>query len=262
MRICLFIFAFILFCPGPGAAQEENWRLLAPGLHFSRLEAHTASGSGSPNLFILRISPQLYRFQILYSPPEQKSARAWQEESNAVVVCNIGQYDKNFNYLGLLVKDGFTWSHLVAGQQGLFLAGPSIPGLPEARILDLRYSAFKEEQNPYTQAAQSLMLVDRYGQVRVRRSDKAAHRSLLGQDEQGNIIIIVSEGRHTLRELADFLTSLPWLREIMCMDGGAEAQLVIKTGDYYFESHGLPQILPDMPWPVGELPMALAVFPR
>jgi uncharacterized protein YigE (DUF2233 family) len=262
MRIRLLLFFLILLCPGPVTAQEEGWRFLAPGLHFRQMEASTASGSGSPNLFILRISPDFYRFQILYSPPQQKSASDWQAESGATVVCNIGQYDKNFNYLGLLVKNGFIYSRLAPNQQGLFLAEPSIAGLAEARILDLRYSAFNEEQNPYTQAAQSLMLVDRYRQVRVRRSDKTAHRSLLGQDEQGNIVIIISEGRHTLRELADFLAAVPWLREIMCMDGGAEAQLVIKTDNYYFESYGMPQILPDMPWPASQLPMALAVFPR
>jgi predicted NBD/HSP70 family sugar kinase len=69
---------------------------------------------------------------------------------------------------------------------------------------------------------------------------------------------MVREGRHTLRELAGFLSTLPWLSEIMCMDGGSEAQLVIKSENYNFAWHGLPQSLPDLPWPAARLPAALA----
>ncbi|MDR1396609.1 MAG: phosphodiester glycosidase family protein [Desulfarculales bacterium] len=261
MRLRLLIFIFLLSCPLPAGA-EEDWRLLSPGLHFRRLEAPTASGSGSPALWVLRIAPQLYRFQILHTPPRRNAAAVWQKESRAIMVCNLGQYDENFNYLGLLVKDGHISSRLSGKQQGLFLAEPSEPGLPQARILDLRYSAFNEDHNPYTQAAQSIMLLDRYGQIRVRQSARAAHRSLLGQDRQGNIIVIVSEGRHTLWELAGFLSTLPWLGEIMCMDGGSEAQLVIATENYNFSWHGVPQSLPDLPWPAARLPVALAVYPR
>ena len=252
---------FLLIYPAWAGAQE-NWRNLAPGMEVCQISANTPSGSGSPNLQVLRIDPARYRFQVLYDPPNNFTAATWREESRALLVCNIGQYDKNLHSLGLLVKDGIVYSPLVANQQGLFLAETDDPSLPPARILDMRYSAFDEKHNPYLQAAQSLMLLDRYGQIRVRQSNRLAHRTLLGQDDNGNIIIMISEGRHTLWELAQYLSGVGWLRELMCMDGGSEAQLAIKVNDYSYERYGAPQSLPDLPWPAAKLPMALAIFAR
>ncbi len=261
MRTWVIVLLSLIFAV-PAQAQTPAWQSLQPGLEMAYLEARTASGSGSPELLFLRIDPSRYRFQILYNPPESLSAHHWLEQSQALVVCNIGQYDERRNYLGLLVKDGFVYSQLAGNQSGLFMAENDDPKQPQARVLDIRYSAFDARLNPYKQVAQSLMLLDRYGQIRVRRSTKLAHRSLLGQDQQGNIILVVSHGRHTLWELADWLKQLTWLREVMCMDGGAEAQLAINVQGYQYNWAGSPQALPDLPWPSVGLPMALAVFKR
>jgi uncharacterized protein YigE (DUF2233 family) len=244
------------------APPELSWRSLRAGLEIARISAETHSGSGDPELLFLRINPKLYRFQILYDPPQQFSAEVWRESSNALAVCNIGQYDDKYKYLGLLIKDGVEFFPLASASAGLFLAETSDLSLPAAMVLDLRYSAFDPRQNPYTQAAQSLMLIDRYGHIRVRRSGKLAHRALLAQDESGNILLIVSKGRHTLWELAAYLERFPELLEVMCLDGGGEAQLALKVGDYAFNQYGVPMALPDLPWPSVKLPMALAVYPR
>lgn len=233
-----------------------------PGLDLAQMEASTPSGSGSPELLFLRISPDKFRFQILFDPPNSFTAEEWLKQSQALAVVNIGQYDKRNNYLGLLIKNGQLLSPLSNSKSGLFLAENPQPGEPQARVLDLNYSAFDYTRNQYLQGAQSLMLLDRYGHIRVRRTAKTAHRSLLAEDRQGNIVLIISRGRHTLWELADWLKRIDWLREIMCMDGGAEAQLAIKANGFSINMTGLPQALPDIPWPSANLPMALAIFPR
>lgn len=261
-RWLLIILLFIFSTVPCQARQGLEWQTLQPGLYLAQINAYTPSGSGSPELLFLRINPEDYRFQILYDPPQRLSADSWLQQSGALAVFNIGQYDHNSNYLGLLIKDGVTRSTIIGNQQGLFLAENKDNRQPRARVLDLRYSAFDAMRNPYQQVAQSLMLLDRYGQIRVRRSLKLAHRSLLGQDEHGNIIVIFSKGRHTLWELADWLKQFSWLREVMCMDGGPEAQLALNVGGYSYSWTGSPQLLPDLPWPSVGLPMALAIYSR
>jgi hypothetical protein len=264
MKKWLLIFLLCILPPSAHCAEPElSWQSLRAGLDIARLHAATPSAAGDAQLLCLRINPKLYRFQILYDPPRQLSAENWRESSQALAVCNIGQYDDKYNYLGLLIKDGIEFFPLASAPAGLFLAETSDPQLPPAMLLDLRYSAFDPRQNPYSQAAQSLMLIDRYGHIRVRRSGKLAHRALLAQDASGNILLMVSKGRHTLWELAVYLEQrFPALLEVMCLDGGGEAQLALKVDDYAFNQYGVPMALPDIPWPSVKLPMALAVYPR
>jgi len=149
--------------------------------------------------------------------------------------------------------------------EALFVAETEEPGLPLARVLDLHYTPFQAQGTLYRQAAQSLMFLDRYGQIRVRKSDKIAHRTLVAQDGQDRILVMVSEGRHTLWGLARFVADCGLgLREIMCMDGGPEAQLDLEVGGVIYQQYGGPVSTSDLPlpWPTANLPAALAVFPR
>ena len=132
-------------------------------------------------------------------------------------------------------------------------------------MLDLRYTAYDPQRSPYRQAAQSLMLLDRFGQIRVRRSARVAHRTAVAQDRKNRILFIVTLGGHTLWELADFLNkSRLGLREVMCMDGGQESQLVVNLPGFQYSHFGGPSTSPQilLPWPAPPLPAALAVFAR
>jgi hypothetical protein len=99
----------------------------------------------------------------------------------------------------------------------------------------------------------------------VRKSDKIAHRTLVAQDDRGRILVMVSEGRHTLWDLARFVAdSGLGLREVMCMDGGPEAQLDLEVDGLAYQQYGGPVSSSDLPlpWPTANLPAALAIFPR
>ncbi len=264
----------LLLTGGRAAAQTAgpedegrgpHFRSLRPGLEFTLLTSGTARG-GSGRVAVLRVDPARLAIRVLAAPPgdEGHNAGEWRRRSGALAVINAGQYLPEGGYLGLLVRDGVGRGSLLPHLEGLFLAEAEAP-LPPARVLDLRYASFDPQRNPYRQAAQSLMLLDRFGQIRVRRSAKVAHRSAVAEDEQGRILFLVTEGGHTLWELAEYLkgTSLG-LREVMCMDGGQEAQLVVEAGGLSYRQFGGPTGSPEfpLPWPAPPLPAVLAVFPR
>ncbi len=263
----LSLLASTLTWPGAAGAGEAAvvWRTLAPGLEFALSQKLAPARSGSPELAILRIDPARYAFRVLAADRDQPGLTAgeWQENSKALAVFNAGLYTPEGRHLGYLLAGGKRLSPMVPQQDGLFLAGPKGSGHPPARIIDLRYTTFDPKFSPYTQAAQSLMLLDRFGQVRVRRSPKVASRTALACDQQGRILVMVTEGGHTLWELAQALKdSGLGLREVMAMDGGAESQLEVRVGDFSYTHYGRPSPAGDLPWPRRSLPAALAVFPK
>lgn len=263
---CALTLALVLGT-GLSAQAQEDWRQLRPGLEFRFLDASASLRSGSPRLAVLRVDPQRFRFKVLASPEGQegRTAGEWRRMSGALAVFNAGQYTPERTYLGLLIADGRTRGRPMGHLEGLFVSEPNEPGLPLARVLDLQYTPFQPQNSPYRHAAQSLMLLDRFGQVRVRRTDKVAHRTLLAQDEPGRILVMVSEGRHTLWELARVVADAGLgLREVMCMDGGPEAQLDLTVNGFSYQQYGGPTSSPGLPlpWPTANLPAALGIFPR
>lgn len=250
----------------PALAQEAllpAWQTLGPKLEFALWENLVPSRSGSSMVALLRVDPSRYSFKVLAAPKGEEgyTAGQWREQSGALAVFNAGLYTPEGRHLGYLLQNGEELSPLLPQQDGLFLAGPRERELPAARILDLRYTPFDPRLNPYQQAAQSLMLLDRFGMTRVRRSPKVANRTALAIDEKGRILVVVTEGGHTLWELAQALKSSGLaLREVMTMDGGAESQLAVAVGEFTYEHYGRTSLAPDLPWARQALPAVLAVF--
>lgn len=246
-------------------ATPPAWQNLAPGLEIALWENLVPSRSGSSRVAVLRVDPSRYGFKVLAAPKgeEGQTAGQWREQSGALAVFNAGLYTPEGRHLGYLLQNGQELSPQVPQQDGLFLAEPREPELPAARILDLRYTPFDPRLNPYQQAAQSLMLLDRFGMIRVRRSPKVANRTALAIDEQGRILVVVTEGGHTLWELARALkNSGLGLREVMTMDGGAESQLAVEVGEFAYEHYGRVAPTPDLPWTRQSLPAVLAIFKK
>ncbi|MCB2192105.1 MAG: phosphodiester glycosidase family protein [Deltaproteobacteria bacterium] len=269
----LIIPAVIVLCLLPwlsapalaGDVAGPQWQILAPRLEFALWENLTTSRSGSSRMALLRVDPKLYDFKVLAASKGEdgQTAGEWREQSKALAVFNAGLYTPEGRHLGYLLQNGHELSPLVAQQDGLFLAGPREPDLPQARILDMRYTPFDPRLNPYQQAAQSLMLLDRFGMTRVRRSAKVANRTALAIDDKGRILVVVTEGGHTLWEMAQALKNSGLaLREVMTMDGGAESQLAVAVGDFTYEHYGRVSPAPDLPWVRQALPAVLAVFKK
>lgn len=267
---CLAFWGLAMGLPAlaaPGDAPAIDWRSLGPGLDFGMLDVEAPNRGGSARLALLRVDPERYAFRVLSGEvgDEGFSAADWRKRSGALAVFNAGQFTAQHAYLGLLIKDGQLITRPVNNMEAVFVSEPEDPSQPKARVLDLRYTPLPTQPAPYRQAAQSLMFLDRFSQVRVRRSGKVANRTLVAEDGQGRILVMISEGKHTLWDLANFMADAGLgLREVMCMDGGAEAQLDLEVGGFAYRQTGGPGGSPDLPlpWPAAKLPAALGIFPR
>jgi hypothetical protein len=247
--------------PALGQAPELQHRSLLPGLDWIQWLHKDA-----PQISILRVDPGLYRFRVMHFRSEGATQpltlAEWMDRSQALAVFNAGQYYPDFSYMGLLVSGGRRIRpNLHRLFQALFLAEPLEKGLPMARILDLAEEEFQAERPGYLEVAQSFMLLDRWKGIRVRRTPNMAARTVLAEEEGGNLLVLLTQGPYTLWELAEELRNGPFpILRAMCMDGGEEAQLGVRTRDFTFPA-------PSGPGQQGAvyyraLPTVIAIFPR
>jgi hypothetical protein len=73
----------------------------------------------------------------------------------------------------------------------------------------------------------------------VLAQDLAANRTIVAEDREGRLVVIVSEGGYTLWDFAHLLQRAPLgLTHAMSMDGGYEAELCVHAGDFRYASFG------------------------
>jgi hypothetical protein len=180
---------------------------------------------------------------------QPRSIEAWAAHLGAPVVVNSGQFDANLQYLGLLKSRG-AW--LSAQRKpaflGLLVSGPlalrAASAGPQSKILDLAAPPYRDQPmqaivDGYQNVVQSMMLVDEAAQVRVRKSELAACRTVIAEDRSGHLLILATEGAVTLHELAGWLSqSELQVVRAMNLDGGRESQLAIRTPELSLTLYG------------------------
>jgi hypothetical protein len=250
------------------------WEAVSQGLEIGRLKATSFIRLGSNEIVIIRFDPKMFDV-VPYAAAEKenessRSLISWAEQiPQAVAVFNSGQYYPDGRFIGLLRKDGQKLgSGLHHNWQAVLLSGgPDESTFPKTTIFDLQFDDFNPDETPYRYAVQSFMLLDRLGFPRVRQSDRLASRTVVAQDKQQRMMIIMAPGACTLYELALLLkNSNMEIAQAMSLDGGFESQALLRLNpdnlvvygawvvnerrQYYQESLRLP------------LPSVLTLIPR
>ena len=218
--------------PSTTMAQTLAEDQLGDGLSISVWNPHTQCPDVAP-LVAVEIDPDRYRFTVHYYQQDGLSdpldIRQWQERTGHDLVFNAGLFRENYAYLGLLYGNGrslgskrhVTWL-------GLFVAEPAENHSRRARVLDLTYDVFDERQPPYREVAQSLMLLDRTGKIRVRQTGKRAHQTLVAEQSNGHLVVLKTTEVVSLYALGECLRdAYPSLRQVMAMDGGSSSDVAV-----------------------------------
>jgi uncharacterized protein YigE (DUF2233 family) len=218
--------------PTSSIAGDISWLQLSDGIRVSVWKAQDQCPI-VPRMLVVDLDPERIKFSVHYYAQEGLSEPhkidQWQKRTGHYVVFNAGLFRENFAYLGLLYKDGHPLgSRRHPSWQGLFVAEPSDSGLRKARVLDLDSEAFDEEQPPYREVAQALMLLDHTGRVRVRESGKYAYQTIVAETMAGHILLLKSLGAARLYDIAQCVKDvLPTVRQAMAMDGGSSSDIRI-----------------------------------
>ncbi len=222
--------------------RTPHWRVLRPGIEFATMTGGRYCRMGSSTVALLRLDPRLVRLRARYytllprtMPP---GVVGWQQATGALAVFNAGQFYPDLDYMGLLVCGGDTVSaKLHPGFQGALVASGGT-GPRDARVLDLAHTPLEHERG-WSDVAQSFMLFDRGGGVRVRRTNRVANRTAVAEDRDGHLVVVVTEGGYTLADFSTLLVGSPLrLTHAMAMDGGIEAEMVVACDGFRYASFG------------------------
>jgi uncharacterized protein YigE (DUF2233 family) len=224
---------FVMFTgPAPTIAQTLTGDQLGDGLSISVWNPQTQCPDVAP-LIAVEIDPDRYRFTVHYYQQDGLSdpldIRQWQEQTGHDLVFNAGLFRENYAYLGLLYGNGRSLgSKRHSTWLGLFVAEPAEAGSRRARVLDLNFDTFDEQHVPYREVAQSLMLLDRTGKVRVRQTGKRAHQTLVAEQGNGHLLVLKTTEVVSLHALGECLRdAFPSLRQVMAMDGGSSSDIAV-----------------------------------
>jgi hypothetical protein len=243
------------------------WRELAPGVEFAALRGEPYCRSGSTIIAALRLDPARVRLRVRHYTGETGrrplDITEWQRRSGALAVFNAGQYYGDYSYMGLLAGGGRLISRRAhPTYRAALVAGPRDGGA-RARVLDLTRVQLDADSLGWAEVAQSFMLFDRRGTVRVRHSDQVANRTAVGEDRHGRLIVLTSEGGYTLWDFAQLLQRLPLdLTLAMAMDGGREAEMLVSAGSFRYASFGQWEPGGAPPAPPVPLPAVITVESR
>ena len=226
------------------SAAALHWRELAPGIEFATLRGEPWCRRGPAAIAVLRLDPERVRLRVHHFS-QTGSARPldvveWQQRTHAVAVFNAGQFYPDFRYMGLLASGGRWLSRRAhPGFQAVLVADRRARGGGGARVLDLPDPGHASDSLAWREVAQSFMLFDSTGTLRVRRSERIANRTVVAEDKHRRILVLVSEGSYTLADFAFVLQKSPLqLKHAMSMDGGHEAELVVSRGAFRYASFG------------------------
>jgi uncharacterized protein YigE (DUF2233 family) len=223
--------------------SAPRWRTLQPGVEFTLLRGGSYCRRGSPDIAVLRFDPSRVRLGVHHysqrSEGRPLSVVEWLTATGGFAVFNAGQYYPDYSYMGLLVSNGHAISERAHPDFRAALVAEPVGGGAGAHVLDLRPDSLKIVAQAWREVAQSFMLLDRSGVVRVRRSDQEANRTVVAEDRLGRMLVFTSEGAYTLFDFAR------WLREAhldlvhaMSMDGGLEAEMCVHSGRFAYASFG------------------------
>jgi uncharacterized protein YigE (DUF2233 family) len=244
-----------------------QWQTMGRGLSFTQVQVLQDSEVVA-ELAVVKIDPASNAFRVFHGAPQALSV--WQEQIQAPIVFNGSYYNRDGRPCGLVIADGKPLGPAHNRQmRGMFVAEPKgmSPDLPRATILDLLTTRIDPKKLPWTQGVQSFpLLLDYKGNIRVKDSEKKSHRTVIATDRNGNILVFNTSNRFfSLFEMAEFLKSSTFdIDSALNLDGGTEAQLLIKTKDFEFFSP------PSWEKSIGDiidqqkfwLPTVVGVFPR
>ena len=273
--VALFLFGVVFFMfsgPLTTTAQTLTEDQLGDGLSISVWDPHTQCPEVAP-LVAVEIDPDRYRFTVHYYQQDGFSGpldiRQWQEQTGHDLVFNAGLFRENYAYLGLLYANGRSLgSKRHATWLGLFVAEPAEDHSRRARVLDLSFDTFDEQRVPYREVAQSLMLLDRTGKVRVRQTGNRAHQTLVAEQSNGHLLVLKTTEVVSLYAIGECLRkAFPSLRQVMAMDGGSSSDIAVSPSLRQATSrmagaHSWIPLLEDSMATHIELPAVIGISPR
>ena len=210
----------------------EPWKTVAPGVEVGRLP----SKAGGPLVTVVRVDPRQNAFRLLSARLEGLSepltAPQWAERAGVMGVINAGMFQGDGLTPVAYARSG---ERVVNGRwnkdNAVFVAEPSDPARPAARILDRTCDDVPGASAPYGVVVQNIRMLDCEGRNVWAQQARRWSTACVGADAEGRILFVHVRAPFSTHDLIEVLRALPLrLTRLMYVEGGPEASLYLKVG--------------------------------
>jgi hypothetical protein len=219
--------------PAGHALQEEIvWDKIERGILYTTIRAEEFTDEGAVWIHVYNIDTSRYAFRIFDSmdlPGERPlSFSEWYRQTDAPLLFNVCPEKDEKGPRGYVRLSGTTvWAGMNRAWKGLLALGPSDGSLPATRILDMDSISFDPLDPRFMDVIQQPMLLDEAGNLRVSPREYRATRIAMGQDENRNTLVFLTESPCTLWEMARWLRDGPFsLSHAISLGRGNESQVL------------------------------------
>jgi hypothetical protein len=259
---------FALAGPPTVMPGEFEWRMIGPGFEVGELAA-IAGDREVDRIFLARIDPARFRFEVRSAPAGDRNLDAWMARLGAALVINGSYYSHRGTPDTPIVSAGTLMGpKIYDAKAGAFVASADFVG-----IRDLAQKSWQEAFADAHDAMVSYpLLLSEKGSSRVVASKWLANRSFVGHDVDGWIVLgTTADGFFSLDRLAEFLRHAPLrLKLALNLDGGPVACQGIsldgferrKCGKWEIQAKGDDVTLLTWPYGTAAMPIVLAAFPK
>ena len=232
--------------------SNPQWKTITKGIEFTKIEVRRSQDLVDI-LAVVRIDPQYTRIGVFSSYENNgrtvaRTIEEWQKQTGAIAITNSAQYMANPYYMPVapIICDGKPKGpRSNPSVRGMLVAEPLKGNLPTADLLDFEFD--KYVPGSYKQGVQHWpILLDRNGKIKVKKTGWQANRTIVAKDKSGKILLMTSENNYfTLYNLGLFLKESNSRKDgglrvhtAMNLDGGAEANMSVKTKDFSYVRYG------------------------
>lgn len=204
------------------------WQMVQPGVEKRLFEQQDEEGVAISRIKVIRIDNSQYRFEVAYQPDSPQSIQSWQADLNAIAIINGSFFTPEYVATGLIVVDG-----VPTGQSYEEFAGMVVINEGQLSIQDLAERPYSPN-DPIDFGLQTFpVLVKNGGQVGYSEPGEAARRSVIGVDENGRVLLIITElGAYSLAEMSQWLIKSELNLDIaLNLDGGTSSSLALVGED-------------------------------
>lgn len=245
----------------PAPDEEITWREVQPGLSYANVLASLDDGSRK-ELLLVKVDPHAFEFKVYHNPSEKeaKSLKKIHQQTGSVLTFNGAFFDEDFKAMGLL-QDSESRSHKKINSElmnGVFYVSKPVKGTDEVKAKVSNLQNVPEDKEAFM-IQNGPVLIDSEGYIPLTRdTEKLAARTVIGVDQDGNIVLIVlhlnllnTDNAMSLYQFAHLLKENPLfapmkLRSVLNLDGGPSTGVVV-GGEYLPELNNVQNVVITLP---------------
>lgn len=215
------------------SVQAFAWEHLEQGLDLAIAEAPIHTNIGDNRLYVLRIDPAYFSFELISAKTEQdkpRPATEWVKKHQLVAAINAGMYQMDHLTNVGFMKDHDKANNPKISKDNVMVAfHPTNDSLAAFTLLDRSCDDWDKLLPQYQSASQGIRMVKCEGKNVWSKQPKYWSTAAIGIDKQGRALFLFTRTPYAVHDFVQMMLDLPiGLQRCMYLEGGPETSFVLR----------------------------------